>query len=196
MMPWELEHILRAASEATGSKKFIVVGSQAIIGSYTKGIEVKDLPKTLWQSEEADLIPEPEDLWPILETELGENSLFAKTHGYFADGVQRSSVVLPPGWELRTIPFSSPHTNGTTGYCLEPHDLLVSKYCAGRAKDREFCQEVIRLGLIDKSVLLERLQSTYANESIKEISTYLIEDHFKQAIDLLDFDEGFRAKPR
>lgn len=189
MKPWDLEHILRSASATTGSKKFFVVGSQAIIGSYTRGIDIESLPEVLWRSTEADLIPEPEDLWEILEAEMGENSRFAETFGYYADGVQRETVIVPPGWEYRTIPFSSPQTNGATGYCLEPHDLLVSKYCAGREKDRHFCLEVVKLGLVDKSVLLERLQSTFADECIKETVAHLIETHFMQTIDLLDFDE-------
>ena len=143
MLPWELEHILRAAGEVSGSKTFIVIGSQAIVGSYPRGVDIESLPQELWQSREADLIPEPEELWEIIEKNIGENSLFADQFGYYADGVDRSTAKLPVGWEDRLIPFKTDNTNGVTGLCLEVHDLVVSKMIAGRKKDRDFCEKVI-----------------------------------------------------
>lgn len=105
MMPWELEHILRAAGSSTGSKTFIVIGSQAIIGNYPKETNFEELPAEFKMSREVDLIPEQEDLWELVEQNLGENSLFAEQFGYYADGVERGTAVLPVGWEDRLIPF-------------------------------------------------------------------------------------------
>ena len=37
-------------------------------------------------------------------------------------------------WQARLVPVPTP---AGTGLCLEPHDLVISKYAAGRARDRE-----------------------------------------------------------
>lgn len=47
----QLEHVIRAAADATGEMEIVVVGSQAILGS------VPDPPDALTQSMEADVFP-------------------------------------------------------------------------------------------------------------------------------------------
>jgi hypothetical protein len=51
------------------------------------------------------------------------------------------------------------NTRGATGWCLEPHDLVLSKYVAGRDKDRRFARAALAAGLIHEQTLLERLES-------------------------------------
>jgi hypothetical protein len=193
MMPWELEHILRAAGESTGCKSFIVIGSQAIIGSYPKGVDIEALPREFKMSNEVDLIPEDEALWELVEQDLGENSMFAERFGYHADGVERSTAILPTGWEDRLVPFETPGTNGVTGFCLEIHDRVVSKLVAGRGKDRDFCWRVIELGMVDEAVLFERLDRTSGVEPVViEVAEHRVREYFvslMQARELLDLDE-------
>lgn len=193
MMPWDLEHILRAAGKSTGSKTFIVIGSQAIIGNYPKGMDLERLPQEFTRSREVDLIPEQEELWELVEQDLGENSMFAEQFGYYADGVERSTAVLPAGWEDRLIPFKTPDTAGVTGLCLEAHDLVISKLIAGRVKDREFCQRTIELAMVDEAVLLERLERTYDVEQVTlDVAKYQVQEYcetLRQAQALLSLDE-------
>jgi len=199
MMPWELEHILRAAGESTGCKSFIVIGSQAIIGSYPKGVDIEALPKELKMSNEADLIPEKEELWELVERVLGENSLFAEQFGYHADGVERNTATLPTGWEDRLVPFKTPGTNGVTGLCLEIHDLLVSKLIAGRAKDRAFCWRVVELEMVDEGLLFERLDRTCDVEQVViDVAKHLVREYFgslRQAHELLVLDDEEAQEP-
>ncbi len=193
MMPWELEHVLRAAGASTGSKTFIVIGSQAIIGNYPKGTDFEKLPQEFKMSREVDLIADQEDLWELVERDLGENSLFAKEFGYYAEGVERKTAALPTGWEDRLIPFKTDGTAGVTGLCLEVHDLVVSKLIAGRIKDRAFCQRAIALRLVAEEVLLERLDRTYDVEQVViDVSKYLVKEfceNLRQAEDLLALDD-------
>jgi hypothetical protein len=77
----------------------------------------------------------------LIDGSIGEASLFQATHGYYAQGVEPKTAVLPMGWRKRLVRFSSPETSGVTAWCLELHDLWISKAMAGRAKDREFCAE-------------------------------------------------------
>jgi len=42
-------------------------------------------------------------------------------------------------------------------WCLEPHDLWVSKAVAGRPKDLEFCRALLARALVGGECLRERL---------------------------------------
>src|SRR5437899_9710839 len=125
----DLEHILRASKGVTGETEFIVIGSQAILGSFP------DAPRVLRQSMEADLYPryQPE-LSDLIEGSLGELSPFHQTFGYRADGVSPDTATLPAGWEHRLTRLSNENTGGAIGLFLDPHDLAISKLAVGRKK--------------------------------------------------------------
>jgi hypothetical protein len=57
---------------------------------------------------------------------------------------------------------------GATGWCLEIHDLVVSKYVANREKDASFVKAAIRHGLVDESVLRERVGLTEIADDVRE----------------------------
>jgi hypothetical protein len=46
------------------------------------------------------------------------------------------------------------------GLCLDPHDLAIAKYVAGRDKDLLFNRQLISRGLLDRPRLLELLVVT------------------------------------
>ena len=95
------------------------------------------------------------DLYPLSRPELadkvdgamGEGSNFHQTHGYFAQAVGPNTATLPKGWRQRLVRIENRNTGGYVGLCLEVHDLAISKYIAGREKDREFTRELARLGM-------------------------------------------------
>ncbi len=101
-------------------------------------------------------VPDSTDL---ISGMLGELSAFDEQFGYHADGVDLQTATLPDGWQDRLIPIQNQNTNGFVGLCLEVNDLLISKYVAGREKDREFCNAVVKAGLADKDVLNVRLST-------------------------------------
>lgn len=150
----DLEHLIRAAG-AIAESDLIVIGSQAILGQHP------DAPPEALRSIEADLIPlQHPERWALIDGAIGEGSPFHETFGYYADGVEERTAVLPAGWKERLVPVRNENTHGVTGYCLEVHDLLISKYVAGRPKDLEFTSVVATAGLADLRTLLTRLQST------------------------------------
>ena len=69
------------------------------------------------------------------------------------------TAVLPAGWRQRLIRYQSPATGGVVAWCLELHDLWVSKAIAGRPKDREFCRANARAGYVDRVTLSARLSA-------------------------------------
>ena len=151
----QLEHLIRAAGAVTGSRRLIVIGSQAILGEHPL-----DAPPEALRSREADLIPiDAPEATDVLTGTLGELSAFDEAYGYHADGVDVTTATLPDGWRERLVPIDNANTNGYVGLCLEMHDLAVSKYVAGREKDREFCRAIVRAGFVDRRTLARRLGS-------------------------------------
>jgi len=96
----------------------------------------------------------------LIDGAIGEGSTFHEQFGYYAQGVSETTATLPAGWQQRLISISNPNTGGVEGLCLEVHDLAISKYVAGRAKDLEFTAVLARHGLARKDVLVERLRRT------------------------------------
>lgn len=162
----DLEHILRASKSVTGETEFIVLGSQAILGPFP------DAPRVLRQSMEADLYPRNQpDLSELIEGSLGELSPFHQTFGYHADGVSPKTATLPAGWEQRLIPLQNANTDGATGWCLEPHDLAISKLAARREKDLAYVAALLRFKMVRAARLREltqTLQETALREKILE----------------------------
>jgi hypothetical protein len=149
----QLEHLIRAAGDVSGSRRLIVVGSQAILGQHPY-----DAPVRATLSREADLIPiDAPEAADAISGALGELSTFDESFGYHADGVGLDTATLPSGWRDRLVAIDNPNTNGYIGLCLELHDLLLSKYFAGRDKDHEFCRAVVQAGLVRREILRERL---------------------------------------
>ncbi|MBC5827937.1 MAG: DUF433 domain-containing protein [Candidatus Eremiobacteraeota bacterium] len=95
-------------------------------------------------------------------------SKFHNEFGYYADGVGPETVVAPEGWQHRRVALTTRTLQGTEvrGWCLETHDLLISKYVAGRPKDLEYCSAVIRLAKAEKDLLLNRLKVITASDDI------------------------------
>src|ERR1700681_289473 len=142
----QLEHI--AASQISDDAEIVVIGSQSVHAQAMR------LPPIAFISEEADVYPRnhPERADEI-DAAIGELSPFHETHGYYAHGVSPKTAILPAGWEQRLIRISNPNTGGATGLCLDVHDLVLSKYAAGREKDMAFNQALVSYGCAAKETL-------------------------------------------
>lgn len=152
-----LEHLLRAACAITQKNRFLIVGSQAIIGV------VDNPPGILGLSMEADLVVwDAPELTDLVEGSLGELSPFHETFGYYAQGVGLETAVLPVGWQERLVPISS-HTGPALGLALDPADLVVSKLVAGREKDAPFVAAVFEHALTQPEIVRTRLRQLPAS---------------------------------
>lgn len=160
----DLEHLIRAAGAITGSRRVVVIGSQAILGQFPF-----EAPEWAVMSMEADLLPiDAPGTADLLTGTIGELSAFHDSFGYYGDGVSIDTAVLPDHWESRLVEIKNENTNGYSGLCLEIHDLLISKYVAGREKDRSFCRAVVDAGLVDMQTLRSRLASTTLENSRRD----------------------------
>ena len=151
----QLEHIIRAAAGNADTREIVVIGSQAILGTYP------DAPEELTRSIEADVFPRDKPADSILiDGAIGERSMFHETFGYYAHGVDETTATLPEDWRERLVPVCNENTRGATGWCLEVHDLAVSKLTAGREKDVEYLAALFRHALARPALVRERLGQT------------------------------------
>lgn len=167
----QLEHIIRASCGNADTDAVVIVGSQAILGSFP------DAPERLLVSMEADVFPldKPEDAI-LIDGAIGEKTIFHETFGYYAHGVGPETAVLPTGWRERLVPVCNENTRGTTGWCLDPGDLAVSKLVAGRGKDLDWLQNLLDHRLVPAGVILSRLDETvFATPDQRELALARLE---------------------
>lgn len=163
MKRYEIEHLIRAAGAITQSNEIIIIGSQSILGSFPQA------PEALLQSREADLIPaQYPERTDLIDGVLGELSPFDETFGYYADGVDKTTAILPDGWEERLVKIANSNTNNIAGLFLEPHDLMVSKLFAGREKDLDFVATAIQHGMVEPTLIKARIAMTTDPEGRQE----------------------------
>ena len=93
----------------------------------------------------------------LIDGSIGEASMFHETFGYYAQGVSQSTAVLPHGWQDRLVRYESEATNGVVAWCLEIHDLWLSKAVAMRPKDVDFCRALAQRDLVAIETLRQRL---------------------------------------
>lgn len=161
----QLEHAIRAACQIIGRSEVIVLGSQAILGTFHED----DLPARATMSGEVDILPiadsneETAQLADRLEGVAGEFSPFEELHGFRIDGVDLETSVLPDGWRDRLVDVRNANTTAAadglqfTGWCLDKEDLCVAKLCAMREKDQNFVSELLRAGFVNSNVIAARL---------------------------------------
>ena len=165
-----LEHVLRAASAISNEREFVVIGSQAVLGQFPNA------PDALLVSIEVDVYPRhaPEKS-DLIDGAIGELSAFHQTFGYYAHGVDETTATLPSDWAERLVPVHNENTGGATGWCLEIHDLAISKLAAGRERDIGFLQVLVREGMVDLNVLRDRLGTlALPNDRIEAMRTRLL----------------------
>jgi hypothetical protein len=153
----ELAHILRAASTIAEDPNILVIGSQSILGSFSED----ELPPEATRSIEADVAffdDADEEKADAIDGGIGEISRFHESNGVYGQGVGISTASLPTGWQDRLVPFDDPEASPSIAFCLDPHDLVVSKLVAGREKDFEFARALLEAGLVDPDVLCTRAE--------------------------------------
>lgn len=146
----QLAHVLRAASEISGEKSFVLVGSQAVL------LLIDEPADQLTLSDELDLYPSmaPEKS-DMIDGAIGVLSRFHDEFGYHADGVSPETAVMPADWMDRA---KLHYFGDITAICPELHDLCVSKCVAGRPKDAEFVSVLFRDKLISLDMLIQRIE--------------------------------------
>lgn len=147
----ELEHVIRAAAEVTGDTELIVIGSQAILAQFPEA------PEAMLVSREADIYPKNHpELGDEIDGSLDDGSYFDSSFGYYAHAVGPETAKAPTGWLDRLVRLQSESTGNAIGWCMEVHDLVLSKCAAGRERDWAFAREALQHGLAQPELLQRR----------------------------------------
>jgi hypothetical protein len=140
----------------TGLDEFVVIGSQAILGSFEQP------PEEMLHSLEVDIYPlrDPRGA-DLIDGALGDGSQFHVAFGYYAHGVGPETAKAPAGWQERLVKRDVPPRPGAertiVAWCLEVHDLVLSKCAAGRERDWDYARAALRAQIVDPDVLLARV---------------------------------------
>lgn len=154
MQRQQLQHVILEIGRRFDLREFHVVGSAAILAALPD-----PPPGALTATRDVDIIPPGGDerLADQISFVLGEASDFDIEYGYYVQGVgARTPAFAPTDWQARAIPV---RVAEYTAWCMEPHDLVLSKLGAGRDKDLDFARDTAALGLVDRDELLARLES-------------------------------------
>jgi hypothetical protein len=184
----DFEHVLAAAAAVTGEEEFVVIGSQAILGS------VAEVPSTLLVSMEVDIYPRyaPEAAIQI-DGSLGDGSPFHNSFGYYAHGVGPLTAKAPAGWQdrlvRREIPRRVASETTAVAWCLEIHDLVLSKCAASRERDWIYATETLKAGLVDAKTLLTRATDLPIDVHERE----RVQDHLRGILSSLGIGKPFTA---
>jgi hypothetical protein len=153
----DFEHVVAAAANVVGEDEFVIVGSQAILGSHPNA------PDALLMSLELGIYPaaSPERA-DMIDGALGDGSPFHRAFGYYAHGVGPETAKAPAGWHKRLVRVELPVRAGSSRHpvalCLEPHDVVLAKCVAGRERDWEFARAALAAGLVEPRVLVARVE--------------------------------------
>lgn len=150
-----IDHILRAAAEVTKHKKFVLVGSAALIA------RTKHVPLNMMYTPEIDIYaPDAEDVEfasELIDGSIGQGSQFHNQFGYYGDGVSPATSKMPTDWTERAIEYHGDECPGVAAIVPEENDLALAKLAAWRDKDRLWLTEGVRAGILSLSQMADRL---------------------------------------
>lgn len=154
----DLTLALTAAANAYSRKRFVIVGSAAILATFP------DAPSFLRLSADIDMFPirKLDNMeFQSGDDKVGQASAFEVEHDFYIERLGDWTMLSQPeGWFERCVKYS---TVGIVqgeeviidGYALKPLDLAYNKLEAGRDKDLNFVGGLISEKLISLSVLEE-----------------------------------------
>lgn len=131
----QLEHAIRAACQIIGRPEVIVLGSQAILGTFRED----ELPVRATMSGEVDILPiadsneETKQLANDIEGVAGEFSPFEELHGFRIDGVDLNTSALPEGWRDRLVKVQTPTRLDPLVDCSSPAGASARRTSALRS---------------------------------------------------------------
>lgn len=152
----ELAHIVRAAHQVTGDPHLVVLGSQALLGSFPEAW----LPSAVSSGSRADLAFVDDSSArrsTAIDTGLGGSSYFQERFRVHARCTPLDPATLPVGWRERAVPYRFGEVGGSAAVCLEPHDVVLSQMLTCRERAHELAAALLDAFLIVWQTLLGRV---------------------------------------
>jgi hypothetical protein len=170
----KVDHVLRAAASVTGHKVFVLIGSAALVARI-KG----PTPASMLMTQEVDIyafdVDNVQELSDMIDGSLGQDSIFHRSFGFYADGVSPETAKMPSDWMTRASKYSSPACPGVTAIVPDVNDLALAKLVAWREKDIDWLRAGVAhriLSLDEMEARLDRMppgDTASGNPGIKEL---------------------------
>ena len=155
-----LIQLLEATRALARPERIVILGSSSLLPTHP-GLGEPGQP--LEASFDTDLLLSPidDEMAAVLGEAVGQQSLFAKRHGYYVD-ILRPLIAetLPVGWETRLHPVAG-YDNV---FALDLYDLALVKLLVGRPKDLDLLRALFKMGLLDAIRLRRHYQETPLDE--------------------------------
>ena len=141
--------------ESANHKTFVIVGASAVIARLHGNISA---PMTM--TAEVDIYAfdaqNVEDLSDMIDANIGQDSLFHSTFGYYADGVSPETAKMPTDWLTRAVRYNPPEAPGVTAILPDVNDIALAKLVAWREKDIDWLESGIKSGILSLDLMRER----------------------------------------
>jgi hypothetical protein len=160
----QLQHVILEIGRRFDLRDFYIIGSAAILAVLPNPPE-----GALTATRDVDIVPPDDDerLADQISYVLGEASDFDLEHGYYAQGVTSATpTYAPTGWMERAVPV---RIEAHTGWCMEAHDVVLSKLGAGREKDIDFARSAAAFALVQRDELLRRLPDVVCSDEHRRL---------------------------
>jgi hypothetical protein len=175
----DLERTVRAIATEFKADSVFIIGSQAILVSWP------DAPIAMKISPEIDAFPANAKIWETQEKAkhpgespeasehinalFGEGSQFHETHGFYIDGVDENTAVLPVDWLTRAIVRSiDVGKRIVTAIAPCPEDIIVSKLARLDDKDRKFVEAFNAVRPLDPDVIEKRIRLSSMDPAVAD----------------------------
>jgi hypothetical protein len=161
-----LTHVIQAVRALARPESISVLGSSSLLATDPS---LGDPGQPLELSMDADLLLKPctDRLAAVVHEAVGENSLFHREFGVYADLMKPDvEATLPLGWQSRAIRLGK----AESASCLSPQDLATVKIRVGRAKDLELLDHLLRRGLVS----LESLRNWFQSAELGELEMFSV----------------------
>lgn len=152
----ELQIALKEAGRLVRGGRFLVIGSQSLLGTFSHD----ELPVEATASLEFDVAvfgDNDSQAADRIDGVLGEWSRFHDAHGFYVQGVDVDTAVLPRGWQERLMRVAVVAAPRVEAMCLEPHDTCAAKLARNEERDRVFVRALVDAGMIEPSTLADRI---------------------------------------
>lgn len=160
----QIDHVLRAVAMITGHKTFVMVGAAAVIARLHGNVS-----PFMAMTAEVDIYafgtPDVEHLSDMIDANIGQDSLFHTTHGFYADGVSPETAKMPIDWLNRAARYLPSDAPDVTAILPDVNDIALAKLVAWREKDIDWLALGIKTGILSIEIMTARLSMMPAESS-------------------------------
>jgi hypothetical protein len=154
----DIETLLVEAARLSNHRNFVIAGSLSVLGAVMRP------PLEMLMSRDVDLYTKLDPGRVFVEIAdaangIAEGSPFHIEHGFYADPISPSILLLTEGWEARMIPVTL--RQGVVVNFIDPNDAAIAKLARSEENDLRWVRAGIAAGIVHVDIVESRLRDTF-----------------------------------